>query len=289
MSKIARVFLRKTKLSPTDDLAFFEEPGLIVPEVDEVHVSVLFSWDAKRAEVIAKEWERVAPVSIGGPGVGTRGEEFIPGVYMEKGCVITSRGCPNNCWFCSVHKRDGDIRELSIKDGWIINDDNLLACSEKHIRDVFTMLKRQKQKPNFVGGLEAARLKDWHVDLLVKSKPQQIFFAYDTPDDYEPLVQAAKMMKDAGFTRNTLRVYMLIGHPKDTFEAAEKRLYSTLELDMFPMAMLYRNKNGDRPFEWRKFQREWCRPAAIYHKYKKVKGNDKPRVVRQTLLGNKEI
>ena len=45
------------------------------------------------------------------------------------------------------------------------------------------MLKRQKHRPDFRGGIEAKLLKYWHIDLFKEVKPKQIFFAYDTPDD----------------------------------------------------------------------------------------------------------
>jgi hypothetical protein len=79
---------------------------------------------------------------------------------LKKGYVITSRGCPNRCWFCSVWRREGEvIRELPVTDGWNVLDDNLLVCSENHIRAVFAMLARQRRMPLFTGGLEAAWLK----------------------------------------------------------------------------------------------------------------------------------
>lgn len=184
---IARVFPRRTTASPTDPLAFYGEPGLFLSEITAVHVSVTWTYDLKRAEYLAKSWERLGvPVAIGGPATGMRGEEFTPGMYLKKGYVITSRGCPNHCWFCSVWRREGNVvRELPITDGWNVLDDNLLACSEIHVRGVFHMLARQDKRPEFTGGLEAARLKPWHVELLCNVKPKQIFFAYDTPDDLD--------------------------------------------------------------------------------------------------------
>jgi radical SAM superfamily enzyme YgiQ (UPF0313 family) len=59
------------------------------------------------AERLEKEWRHVAPVKIGGPATGQQGEQFTPGLYLEKGYVITSRGCPNRCWFCGVWQREG--------------------------------------------------------------------------------------------------------------------------------------------------------------------------------------
>jgi hypothetical protein len=264
--KTARVFPRRTNATPTDNLAFVGDPGLFTPEVDEVEISVTFTWDIPEGERLYRAWKHIAPVSIGGPALGERGEEFVPGKYLKDGYVITSRGCPNNCWFCSVPKREGDIRELPITQGWNVLDDNLLACSDAHVGNVFFMLLRQQHKAEFTGGLEAARLQDWHIDYLSEIKPKQIFFAYDTPDDLEPLRDAGNRLIEAGFTTasHSLRCYVLIGYPKDTIEKAEIRLRETMECGFTPMAMLWRNDRGHRDSRWMKFQRVWAKPAIIH-------------------------
>jgi hypothetical protein len=268
--RIARVFPRRTRATPTDELAFVKPPDLFAPEVDEVHISVAFSYDMPTAERLAEAWSIVAPVKIGGPATGERSGEFVPGMYLKPGYTITSRGCPNRCWFCGVWRREGrEVRELPIMDGWNVLDDNLLACSEPHIRAVFAMLARQGRQAEFTGGLEAARLESWHVDLLAGfSQKPTAFFAYDEEADYEPLVRAGKMLWDAGFTWSgrPLRCYVLIGMPGDTFDAAEKRLKDTIRAGFVPMAMLWRDKHGMTELAWRRFQREWARPAIIASK-----------------------
>lgn len=264
---IARVFPRKTHATPDDAYAFVGDPGLFVPsDVDEVHVSVTWTYDLPEAERLVKAWSHIAPTTMGGPATGMRGEEFVPGMYVKEGYVITSRGCPNRCWFCSVWRREGDvIRELPVKDGWNLLDDNILATSEGHIREVFAMLGRQKHRAQFTGGLEAKRLKPWHVDLLRELHPEQMFFAYDTPDDYEPLIEAGRLLDDGGFPHGdrSRRCYVLIGWPKDTFEDAERRLWQTVDAGFWPMAMLYRDQQGKVSTEWKRFQRLWARPAAM--------------------------
>ncbi len=270
---IARVFPRITKATPKDDYTFFDAPGMFLPPIDEVHVSVAFTYDLQRAEWLAKQWEAVAPVKIGGPALGEPGGEFIPGRYLKPGYVITSRGCPNKCWFCSVWRREGNkIRELEIKEGNIVQDDNLLSCSDGHIKAVFEMLKRQKYgRPEFTGGLEAAKLKDWHIEGLVNLKPKQVFFAYDTPDDLEPLIEAGKKLAETALSQgHTLRCYVLIGWPKDSFEAAEKRMWETVDAGFMPMAMLYRDQKGKVDLNWKRFQREWANPSLIGAKIKEA-------------------
>jgi len=269
---IARVFPRRTTATPDDALAFTTPPPKTLPNIDAVHVSVTFSYDMAKAEQLAEAWHKTGlPVLMGGAAFNEPGGEFIPGRYLKHGYIITSRGCPNRCSFCSVPVREGfTLRELEIKDGFNVLDDNLLACSENHIRAVFSMLKRQPETPVFTGGLEAKLLKSWHVDLLREVKPKRMYFAYDTPDDYEPLLQAGKLLREGGFSKSSqaARCYVLIGYPNDTFDKAEKRLREAWAAGFFPFGMLYRNEKGETQQEWRQFQRLWARPQIINQKLK---------------------
>lgn len=273
--KIIRVFPRRTKATPVDDnVRVNQHPGFF-DEADEVHVSVVFSWDMKRAEMLARAWERVAEVKIGGPATGIAGSNFEAGKYLRHGYVLTSRGCPNDCWFCSVWKREGrEIRELPIVEGWNVLDDNLLACSVQHQKAVFEMLKKHKSKGiEFTGGLEAKRLKRWQVEELYNLKPRQIFFAYDDLDDLAPLIDAGKLLHSVGFKSHphshVLRCYVLSGYPGDSISSAESRMWQTIRAGFMPMAMLYRDATGKRDPDWMKWQRIWARPSIIAAEIKK--------------------
>lgn len=267
--KIIRVFPRKTRATPDDvDTRICCPPGFF-DFADEIHIPVLFTYDIPVAERLEKLWRHVAPCKLGGPAYDDPGGEFVPGMYVKHGYVITSRGCPNQCWFCSVPKREGTIREIGITEGHNLLDSNILACSDNHIKAVFKMLadgKKKFKKPvEFTGGLEAARLKQWHVDALRELKPKQLFFAYDTPDDLFPLWEAGKMLLDAGFTESShsLRCYVLCGYKGDTFQAAQARMFQAQNAGFMPMAMFYRDREGKRDAEWSKWQRTWVRPEII--------------------------
>ncbi len=234
------------------------------PDCDEVHVSVAFTWDRDLAEKIAELWGKVhGNVKLGGPALGDRGDAFVPGRYLGPGHVITSRGCPNRCWFCDVPKREGGIRELPIEDGWMVHDANFLACSEGHCRSVFDMLDQQPYRARFVGGLEPARLREWHCEELRRIRTDSIFCAYDTPDDLGPLRKAGQQLSAVGFTRHHLYCYVLCGFRGDTMAAAEERLRVTYEAGFMPFAMVYMDTAGERSTEWHHWQRSWCRPALV--------------------------
>lgn len=273
-----RVFPRRTNATPLDNMVRFGMPGMF-DEADEIKISVTFTYDLKYAEQLYNQWKYVASTTIGGPATGEIEGEFTPGMFLKHGMVITSRGCPNKCWFCSVWKRNGGIRELKINSGTNIMDDNLLACSDQHVKSVFEMLLEQKGKKEFTGGLEAKILKQWHVDYLKRIKPASMFFAYDTEDDYEPLIQAGKMLvydKDNnpdGFkpTNHQMLCYGLMGYPRDTFEKAEIRMNQILSIGMLPFAMLWKNDKGEENKQWRRFQREWANKFITGSKMKQLK------------------
>lgn len=290
--KIIRVFPRRTNATPDDSLAFVGlPPDGRLRGVAEVHISVTFTWDLPKADSLRKAWSRIAPVKVGGPATGMRGEEFVPGKYLKQGMAITSRGCPNRCWFCSVPEREGSkVRELPIRDGWSVEDDNLLACSKEHILAVGEMLKKQrkrKRRITFTGGLEPGRIEQWTVQWLKKEvKPQSFFMAYDSPDDYESLSQAADIIFSNGYQKGSSAVcsYVLMGYPNDTLAEAKKRLVGCCKLGIRPFAMLWRDHHGQVDVTWRELQTEWVVPAIVGAKIKKILGRQK---VYSTALGQR--
>jgi radical SAM superfamily enzyme YgiQ (UPF0313 family) len=236
ITRIARVFPRRTAATPDDALAFTAPPPKNLTDITEVHISVTF------------------------------------GMYLKQGYTITSRGCHGKCWFCGVPKREGGFRELEIKDGWNLLDDNILMSSPEHFKAVIEMLKRQPERPIFTGGIEARLLQPWQAELLKEVKTRRLYCAYDTADDYEPLVNAGRLLLQAGFTKasNALRCYVLIGFPGDTFDKAEQRLYDTIRAGFLPYAMLYRTDKGETAPGWGHFQSTWLHPPTVGAKAKEI-------------------
>ena len=267
--RIARVFPTKTSMSPTDDDAYFGLPPLNCPKYDEIHISVTFTWDTKRALFLSRNWGDYSRVRIGGPGwqsLLSGPGEFTPGIYLKKGIVITSRGCPNNCNFCLVPITEGPIRELKIHKGNNIADNNLLACSKEHIKKVFKMLQGQKSI-KFSGGLEARLITDEIVEQLRDLSIKSIWLAYDSENNRKAVLKALEKLRKF-FTREKLRCYVLIGNEGDTLEKAEARLKEAWRMGTIPFAMRYRKPADNfedsfvcREREWNLLAREWTRPS----------------------------
>lgn len=283
--KIARVFPTKTRMCPDDELAFFGPPTLdaMAMEIAEVHISVTFTWDFEKAEELYNAWQILGvPVEVGGPAFDDRMGDFVPGMYVKRGVVCTSRGCTKDCWFCSVPRCSrGVLRELPIQDGYNVIDDNILGTSESHFRAVIEMLRRQPQRAVFSGGLEPSLVQPWQAELLKSINPKTMYTAYDTKDDLEAIQHMAKTMWGAGFSPKArqIKCYCLCGYEGDSFDDAEKRMNDIMDVGFLPFAMLYRDERGETDCEWRRFQRNWANSVIVGSEFSKVWNNKKEMTV----------
>jgi len=267
---VIRVFPRKTKWTPDDELAFIGEPPLFRPPDMDVYISVTFTWDILEGRRLLEAWSNhYSSCLIGGPAFDAYGVNFEPRRFIKQGVTITSRGCPWNCPWCFVPKREGKIRELPIKEGWIVQDNNLLACSQKHIESVFEMVSKQNNPIEFAGGLDGHFLSTWHIDWFKKLRIKQFWFACDHSRSFKRLEKIADLMAD--FPEQKKRCYVMIGYDVESLKDAEIRLEKVYSIGFLPFSQLYQGEEKkEYSQEWKKLNRKWSRPAA----YRKGAPND---------------
>lgn len=261
---LIRVFPFRTGFTPNDEWAFVGYPPMFRPgsRQTEVHVSVCFTWHRPEAERIAASWaDHYETVRVSGPAYGDYGDGFVPGRYLKAGCTITSRGCTKHCGWCP--ERNRPLRELPITPGWIVQDSNLLACSERHVHAVFDMLREQKRGIKFCGGLDKHFLRRWHRSLFDSIAIDELWFACDLTSDLPALERAAEILE--GIPLRKLRCYTMLGWDEtEPLAVGERRIERVFELGFMPFCQLFRPDDGPRiyPPEWKAVQRKWCRPAA---------------------------
>lgn len=261
---ILRVFPKRTSMTPTDPLAVIGGPygnNINLKEIDEIHISITFTWDIKKGYSLKEDWEQVHDnVLLGGPAIDGEGGEFTPGMYVKEGITFTSRGCIRKCPWCLVK---GPLKLLEIKSGYNIQDNNFLATGREHMAKVFEMLKGQRKYAIFGGGLDTRLIDDWVIEQLRDLKIKQLFLAADTKGALDPL---ARMVKDLSFLpRYKLRCYVLIAYGDETIKEAEKRLESVWDIGCLPFAQLFQPSDHFIEYskEWKRFARTWSRPAAM--------------------------
>ena len=263
--KIIRVFPRKTSFTPVDDMAFVGDPPLFRPDADEVHISVSFTWDLAEAERLKQAWENFySNVRLGGPAIeDNQVGEFTPGRYLKIGATITSRGCDRRCPWCLVPEREGDLRLLDIKPGWIVQDNNILATPREHQAKVYEMLRSIGKRATFLGGIDARLVDSWVVEELRNIRLRRLYLSSDTKGSLRDLSKAVDKLKVFG--RERLSCYVLIGFNGESIEDAEERLKSVWEIGCFPFAMLYQppDRYIEYGSEWKKLAKQWIRPQII--------------------------
>lgn len=261
--RIARVFPTRTSMTPIDRDAYFDVPDLFTPHYKEVHISVTFTWDKKKGEMLAEAWKKHGDmVYLGGGAISKDyGLDFEPGMYLKKGVIITTRGCIFNCVFCQVREREGEFRELNIKSGHIIQDNNILASSNNHWDCLMNKLSFEKDI-EFKGGLDKRLLTLKRAKDLRGLKIKSLWLACDQSNGIEGLKKAVRKLQKVGFTRNHLYCYVLIG---DNARENIYRLREVWKMGCIPFAQLFRNKEDSIKYSksWKRFQRRWDLPAII--------------------------
>ncbi len=275
---ILRVFPQRTSYTPTDDYVRIGEPDMLpLPsDVTECHISCTFTWDTSRVLQLLPVWQRQlfrgCPVKIGGPGFGDSDGPFVAGRYVKQGISISSRGCPNNCPWCFVPEREGKLRLLPICPGNRVQDNAVMAFPRHHFQNLCHMLKDQRGIV-FAGGLEARRLRAWHVEALRTIDPRRIrefWFAADSEAALKPLAKALALL-GGDWNRRKLRCYVLVGFGGESVSQAKTRLEKVWEIGCLPFVQVYRPPDAEHyevAPKWKALRREWSRPAAMFANHK---------------------
>jgi hypothetical protein len=272
--KIVRVFTKRNSYTPEDDLVFIGSPPDVLPDADEVHISVTFTWDIENARKLQEEWSKYYnKVLIGGPAFDTSqtfNPQFTPGLYVKQGVTFTSRGCNNKCPWCLVRNREGELKELDdFAPGYIINDNNFLQCSKSHRLKVYDMLNKQRHFAVFSGGIDTRLVTDEIAEEFRNIRIKRLFLACDTKNALKSLEKAAQKLSFLNIEK--LFCYVLIGFDNESIEEAQARLEAVWNCGCMPFAMLYRPPTGEKIIwdkDWRTLHKMWSRPAIIKYLHK---------------------
>ena len=177
-----------------------------------------------------------------------------------------TRGCPNNCAWCIVPDKEGDIRaESDIEDFLrhdkaVLLDNNVLA--HEHGLAQIEKIARLGVKVDFNQGLDA-RLIDKDIAKLLASvkwlKP--IRLACDSQAMKAHVGKAVELLREAGATPKAYFCYMLV---KDVEEAHDRSEFLRgLKVD--PFAQPYRDFDNNTPptLEQKDFAR-WVNHKAVW-------------------------
>lgn len=177
-----------------------------------------------------------------------------------------TRGCPRNCGFCVVGKKEGfcsrQVADLS--EFWRgqkeikLLDPNLLAC--KNHEQILQQLAESGAKVDFTQGLDIRLTNPDNIALLNQLKTPMLHFAWDNPkqdltDYFREFAKYTTVKSD----RNKI-VYVLTNYGS-TIEENLYRIYTLKDLGYSPYVMIYQKDTAPR--EIKRMQR-WCNNRFIF-------------------------
>lgn len=178
-----------------------------------------------------------------------------------------TRGCPRNCGFCVVSKKEGwcskQVADLS--EFWQgqkeikLLDPNILAC--KNHEKLLQQLSNSGAQIDFTQGLDIRLINKDNITLLNQIKTKMIHFAWDNPEQdltnqFELFNRYTKIKSD----RNKV-VYVLTNY-NSTITEDLYRIYMLRDLGYSPYVMIYQKSTTDK--EHKRLQR-WVNCRWIFH------------------------
>jgi len=228
---------------------------------DVVYISCLFAKNRTQARRLAKQFPE-SDVHLGGTGINLSTtlpdeiEHIMPdyNLYPEINYSLgySSRGCPRNCGFCIVPKKEGKPHAVAdIYDFYnpkfrkmTLLDPNIFSVPHDHFKKIARqIIKEGIQEIEFNAGLDIRLIDDEKAKLLKEMHIQQPKFAWDNIDDEYSVLRGIEILRKHGIKRSVF--YVLTGFDS-TFEEDLYRLLKLKSLGQRPYLMRFEAARSDK-------------------------------------------
>lgn len=179
-----------------------------------------------------------------------------------------TRGCPNDCGFCIVSKKEGriskkvaDLSEFWRGQSYIkLLDANLLACKDRI--DLLNQLAKSGAKVDFTQGLDARFITDEVADLLASLKIDKAHFAFDFMKNERAIIKGLQIFQQKCTVRSREAIVYMLTNYDTTIKDDLYRVNAIRDLGFQPDVRIYRKSTAPRVL--RDLQR-WCNNRFIFH------------------------
>lgn len=192
---------------------------------------------------------------------------LYPELTKDTAFGFLTRGCPNNCPFCIVSKKEGrqSKRVATLQEFWRgqknikLLDANILACKDRLA--LLDELAESGALVDFTQGIDARFITKEVAEHLKKVKIKTVHFAFDLMENADAVVKGLKTYKEVcgGDDRKNI-VYVLTNY-NTTIEEDLWRIERIKECGMAPDVRIYRKPSA--PKILRDLQR-WCNNRLLY-------------------------
>lgn len=178
-----------------------------------------------------------------------------------------TRGCPNDCSFCIVSKKEGhrSVKVADLSEFWRgqkhikLLDANLLAC--KDCKELLQQLIDSCSLVDFTQGLDARFITEPIAEMMKDIKTDRVHFAFDSMKYEKQIIKGLEIFRTiCKPTDSKAIVYMLTNYDTSIIEDLY-RLKKIVELGYLPDVRIYRKPSA--PQILKDLQR-WCNNRLIF-------------------------
>lgn len=199
---------------------------------------------------------------------------LYPKLTQDTAYGFLSRGCPNNCGFCIVSKKEGrcSVKVANLNEfhngqkNIVLMDPNILACAD-HM-DLLGQLAKSKASVDINQGLDATLLTEENIQAINRIKLKAVHFAWDLMAKEDAVLSGLELYKSLAKHKPHGKygmVYVLVNYNTNQGNDLH-RIYTIREMGFDPYVMVYDKPNA--PKEVMRLQR-WCNNIPIFRRCKK--------------------
>lgn len=199
--------------------------------------------------------------------------DLYPELTKDKAYGFLTRGCPNNCSFCCVSKKEGLIshKVADLSEWWdgqkeiILMDANILACRQ-HL-ELLEQLAKSGAIVDFCQGLDARFINEKNLKVLSRIKIKCTHFAFDFMKNEKRIIKGLKLAKEnLKLNERNAIVYMLTNFDT-TIKEDLFRVKAIEQAGYLPDVRIYRKNALPKRHILRDLQR-WCNNRFVYRSCK---------------------
>jgi hypothetical protein len=166
-----------------------------------------------------------------------------------------TRGCPRNCSFCVVSKKEGSKTEQKYKLSQFWNGQKNIKLLDPNITaspnfiDLMSELAETGAWVDFTQGLDLRLLTDEKVKAIKKVKIKLIHFAWDNIKDESIICERlSAFIKQTNYNHHKVIVYVLTNF-NSTFEQDLYRIYKIRDIGATPYVMIFNKEKAEKKYK----------------------------------------
>jgi hypothetical protein len=188
-----------------------------------------------------------------------------------------SRGCPRNCPFCIVGKKEGlqSLKVANLFEWWRgqkyikLSDPNLLACKDR--TELLNQLAESNAIIDYNQGLDIRLMTPYIANMIMRTKFKTLHFAWDMEKYEAEIIKGLELFKSiTKLERRKLAVYVLVNYDT-SFEYDLYRIETLKKIGYDPYTMIYDKQNASQKI---KYLARWTNNKIIYNQCEKFSDYD---------------